>query len=144
MDFGTTDELVEQLYRVTRQEQARIQAGLKARGLNIIQARTLVFIWRHPGVIQKDLSQYLAKPDATTTNVLKVLENKQLIIRRIPADNERQKQLFLAPAGQTLVDAVQGEFGQLEAQVSSVLAPEEKQQLLTLLRRIDQHLQDLP
>lgn len=140
MNFGTDNELVEQLYRVTHQEQNLIQAGLKAQDLNILQARALVFIAQHPGTIQRELSAYLAKPSATTTNILKVLEAKQLISRRIQADNERQKQLFLLPAGQALISTVQGIFADLEAQITAPLSPEEAQMMLGLLRRINQHL----
>ncbi|MCI1986085.1 MAG: MarR family transcriptional regulator [Lactobacillus sp.] len=136
MNLGTDNELVEHLFRLTREEQQFVQHQLKRHGLNVLQAQALNFIAQHPAAIQKALSQYLGKQEATTTNLLKVLESRQLILRRVAADNERQKKLYLTPEGQELVQVVHAVFIDLETRVSTPLTDEEKQLMLALLKRI--------
>jgi len=137
MNLGTDNELVEQLFQVTREEKKFIQRELKQYGLNVLQAQALNFIANNPGSIQKELSRYLGKQEASTTNILKVLETQQLVIRRVAADNERRKKLYLSPAGQELVQSVHNVFIELEQRVSAPLDDEEKQAMLVLLRRIN-------
>ena len=136
MDLGNDNELVETIFQVTRGEQHFIQKRLKQHHLNMRQAQTLNFISHHPGAIQKELSRYLGKPEATTTNIIKALEARDLISRQITKDNERQKQLFLAPEGQVLVQSVRQIFIDLDEHVSIPVTSEEKQVLLSLLTRI--------
>jgi DNA-binding MarR family transcriptional regulator len=138
MSSGTDNELVEQLFHLNRAEQSYVQRELKQFGLNILQSRTLHFIARHPGAIQKELSRYLSKQEATTTNILKVLEARQLIVRQVPASNERQKQLYLLPAGQELVQSVHGVFVGLEQRISVPLTATEKDTLVQLLQRLNE------
>ncbi|WP_127848781.1 MarR family winged helix-turn-helix transcriptional regulator [Lacticaseibacillus hulanensis] len=137
MDLGADNELVEQIFRLTREEQSFIQRELKQFGINILQARTLNFIAQHPAAIQKELSRYLSKQEATTTNILKALETKKLVERKVPAENERLKQLYLLPDGQVLVQKVRSVFIDLEKRVTAPLSGEEKQLMLRLLRRIN-------
>jgi DNA-binding MarR family transcriptional regulator len=136
MDLGTADELVEQIFQITHQEQLFIQQELKQSGLNVMQAQTLNFIAQHPGTIQKKLSQYLGKSEATTTNVIKVLVQRRLVVRRVASINTRQKQLYLLPDGQELVQSVRQVFVELEQRVSAPLDETEKQTLLALLKRV--------
>ncbi|KRK73820.1 MarR family winged helix-turn-helix transcriptional regulator [Lacticaseibacillus nasuensis] len=136
MELGIDDELVEHVFRLTQAEQQFIQRRLKQSGLNVLQAQTLNFIATHPASIQRNLSHYLGKSAATTTNILKVLEARQLITRRADPDNSREKRLYLLPAGQDLVTAVRAVFIALERRVSAPLTPPEKTQLLALLDRI--------
>ena len=140
MNLDVPNVLTEQIRQVTQAEQQIIHRNLKQLDLNLIQARALNFIAQHPAAIQKELSQYLGKPNATTTNILKVLEARQLIVRRVQAGNERQKQLYLLPDGQELMQAINHLFMTLEAQVAAPLSAAEQQTLLTLLQRVNQYL----
>lgn len=141
MNLGTDNELVEHIFQLTRAEQKFIQHALKQYGLNVLQAQALNFIAKHPAAIQRTLSHYLSKPEATTTNILKVLESRQLIVRRISATNERQKKLYLSPEGQELVQAVRAVFIDLENRVSAPLSANEKELMLQLLQRINDQVQ---
>ncbi|WP_461215117.1 MarR family winged helix-turn-helix transcriptional regulator [Lacticaseibacillus sp. GG6-2] len=137
MDLGTQDELVENIFQITRDERQFISHQLKQHGLNVVQAQALNFIADHPGAIQRKLSHYLGKQEATTTNILKALEARELVVRRVATDNERQKQLYLSPQGQELVQSVHAVFIELEKRVSAPLTPDEKNVLLKLLKRIN-------
>ncbi|MFD1486033.1 MarR family winged helix-turn-helix transcriptional regulator [Lacticaseibacillus baoqingensis] len=136
MDLGSENELVEHIFHITRSEQHFVQQQLKKVGLNVLQAQALNYIAQHPAAIQKAVSQYLGKQEATTTNLLKALEARQLILRRKTVANERQKQLYLTPEGQESVQTVRAVFIDLEQRVSAPLSAAEKTQLITLLKRI--------
>lgn len=82
------------------------------------------------------MAVYLGKQDATVTNILKTLEKQAYIYREIPADNERQKKLYLTEKGQDLIKEIQQIFRDLENQITSSLEEEEQQQLKQLLKKI--------
>lgn len=140
MDLGSEDELIESLFLLTRKEQRFIQRNLKQYGLNVMQAKALNFIAQHPGAIQKELSHYLSKQEASTTNILKVLESRRFIVRRITAANERKKKLYLSPDGQELVQSVRRVFVDLEKRVSATLSATERKTMIQLLARINEQV----
>lgn len=130
------DNLSENLYQAGLMQQKYIETRLKEIGLTTHQARTLNFIANSSGTIQKKLAVYLGKQDATVTNILKTLEKQAYIYREIPADNERQKKLYLTEKGQDLIKEIQQIFRDLENQITSFLEEEEQQQLKQLLKKI--------
>ncbi|WP_321388282.1 MarR family transcriptional regulator [uncultured Enterococcus sp.] len=113
---------------------------LKKIGLNVQQARTLNYIFANPGTIQKGLAAYLGKQDATITNLLKSLEKKQLILRKIPDDNERQKQLYLTEKGSATVEKIQALFSELEQTLSDLLSEAELAAAMQLMKKLNQPL----
>ncbi|MFC4771291.1 MarR family winged helix-turn-helix transcriptional regulator [Enterococcus hermanniensis] len=130
------DTLSENIYLVNLMQQDFIDTRLKKIGLTAHQARTLNYIGFNPGVIQKKLANYLGKQDATVTNILKVLEKKDYIERKIPVDNERQKNLFLTGRGLELTKEIQQIFADLNNHVTNLLDKEEQYQLKKLLKKI--------
>lgn len=136
MNLGADDQIVDKIFQVSQSEKNVIHRQLKTFGLNAIQARALNFIAEHPGTIQKSLSEHLGKPGATTTNILKVLETSGLIVRRVQETNERQKQLYLSPAGQETAAAVRQIFIEMENRIRALLANNEQELLLRLLDQV--------
>lgn len=63
------------------------------------QAMILSFIGAHPGLIQKQIVTLTQRRAATVSALLKKLEDAELITRTIPANNTRNKQLFLTDQG---------------------------------------------
>ena len=136
MELGKKDELSENLFLVNSIQQVYIHTQLKTMGLNIQQSRALNYISEHSGTIQKELVNYLGKQKATVTNVLKALEERNLIVRRVPEHNERQKQLFLTAEGAAAVQQVQQIFVDIEGKINAGLTKEEHAQLLNLLQKV--------
>lgn len=130
------DTLSENIYLVNLMQQEFIDTRLKKIGLTAHQARALNYIGFNPGVIQKKLANYLGKQDATVTNILKVLEKKVYIERKIPVDNERQKNLFLTEQGLELTQEIRKIFDDLNQHVIDGLAEDEQVQLKKLLKKI--------
>ncbi|MBL1225736.1 MarR family winged helix-turn-helix transcriptional regulator [Enterococcus sp. BWR-S5] len=140
MNFSTTESLSEQIYAIHNKQQEYIQMRLKKIDLNVQQARTLNYIFANPGTIQKSLAAYLGKQDATITNLLKSLEKKQLILRKIPDDNERQKQLYLTEKGSVVVEKIQALFSELEQTLSDLLSETELADAMQLMKKLNQPL----
>lgn len=140
MKINPTEGLSEQLYSVHNLQQEFIQTRLKGIGLNIQQARTLNYVFANPGTIQKRLAAYLGKQDATVTNLLKNLEKKHYLLRKIPDDNERQKQLYLTDKGITAVKKIQAIFNELEQSLADILSESEQVTVTQLIKRIRHQL----
>lgn len=111
-------------------------------GLNAQQGRMISYISEHQeeGLIQKNVAQHFNRRDATITSMLKGLEKNGYIQRKIQSDNERQKNLYVLPKGQELIQDFERVFAQVEQEIVSALTPEEQQSLLKLLTKVNQNL----
>lgn len=131
-----SDSISEKIYQISNLQQNSVAQSLKYLELNPIQARSLNYIAQHPGTIQKNLAGYLEKPNATVTNILKTLEKADFIKRKIPVENERQKQLFLTAAGERVIGEVEQIFAQLNALVELELTAKEIDSLNQVLPKV--------
>ncbi|GIO32066.1 MULTISPECIES: MarR family winged helix-turn-helix transcriptional regulator [Paenibacillus] len=111
-------------------------------GLNAQQGRMISYIAQHQdkGLIQKDLAQAFQRREASITSMLQGLEKKGYVERKIPADNERQKNIYVLPKGEELIDAFEGAFANVENEIIQALSAEEQETLLKLLSKINQRL----
>lgn len=75
--------------------------------------------------------------------MLKVLEKQGYVSRRIPDDNERQKQLYLEAKGEELIASINAVFAALETEVRDALPENERESLVKNLNRIQSRLDKL-
>ncbi|WP_407894103.1 MarR family winged helix-turn-helix transcriptional regulator [Lacticaseibacillus sp. N501-2] len=140
MELENEHSVVEALYRLNTLNQGHILAKLRELTLTIHQARSLLFIAKHPQTSQKHLADYLGKQDATVTNLVKVLEKRDLVSRFVVPGNERQKAVSLTAKGQALVVKIHGVFRDREAAIEQLLSAPEHTELLQLLQRLTREL----
>lgn len=116
--------------------------SIRELGLNSQQGMILGYINEHQseGLIQKDLAEVFNRKDATITSMLKGLEKKGYIERRIPKNNERQKNIYLLPKGEELIDDFEKIFSQVESGITDLLTIEERNTLEKLLSKINHSL----
>lgn len=116
--------------------------SIKQLGLNSQQGRVLDYIYNHQdeGIIQKDLADVFNKRGATITSMLKGLEKKGYIERRIPKDNERQKNIYLLSKGEELINDFNEAFSKVESSITDSLTVEERNTLEKLLSKINHSL----
>ncbi|ANK65309.1 hypothetical protein AYR54_08700 [Loigolactobacillus backii] len=141
MKIDNSNNLSERLHLVVAQETDFIHAQLSELGLNNQQARLLKYVSEHPGTIQKDVAEYLNRQNATVTNMLKLMAKRGYIVRKIPADNERQKQIFLEPKGEKLLGSINATFASLEAEIESAVPQKEQAAFIRNLERITKKLE---
>jgi len=118
------------------EETALINEQLKSLGLNSQQARLLKYVNEHPGSIQKDVATFLGRQTATLTNMLKPLTQQGYISRKIPDDNERQKQLFIEPKGSDALTSINEIFNNLESATQAVIPADEQATVTRNLKQL--------
>lgn len=136
------ESLAERIYQLSILQQNEVLTQLKKVQLNSLQARSLTYINQYPGTMQRDVAIYLGKKQATVTNILKGLQERQFIYREIPKDNERQKNIFLTREGKQIVSQVNQIFEQLDEKVRSGLTKEEQKQLKENLLKVENHFKE--
>ncbi|MNT62645.1 Transcriptional regulator SlyA [compost metagenome] len=72
--------------------------------------------------------------------MLQGLEQKGFIERKIPANNERQKNIYVLPKAIELIVDFQDSFQKVEEEIIQVLSDEEKQVLKKLLIKINERI----
>lgn len=111
-------------------------------GLNSQQGRMIGYIYEHQdeGIIQKDLADAFQRKGASITSMLQGLEKKGYIERRIPKDNERQKNIYVLPKGVALINDFNEIFLEVEESITKNLSNKEKEELLSLLIKVNKSL----
>ncbi|MGO4529458.1 MarR family winged helix-turn-helix transcriptional regulator [Paenibacillus sp. 2TAF8] len=111
-------------------------------GLNAQQGRVIGYIYEHQekGLIQKNLADVFNRRDATITSMLKGLEKNGYIVRKIPANNERQKNLYVLPKGEQVIQDIEQMFATVENEIVKSLTDEEQATLMRLLTKVNQNL----
>ncbi|MGF6355280.1 MarR family transcriptional repressor of mepA [Paenibacillus sp. 4624] len=111
-------------------------------GLNAQQGRIIGYIYEHQdeGLIQKNLADVFNRRDATITSMLKGLEKNGYIVRKIPANNERQKNLYVLPKGEKVIQDIEQMFSTVENEIVKSLSEEEQATLIRLLTKVNQNL----
>lgn len=108
-----TDNTISALIReISIKEQYTLSTALAPSNVTPSQAMLLHYIAKNPGAIQKDIVEIMQRRPATVSTLLKKMENDGLIIREIPANNTRNKELKITTKGQAIVDTF------IEAQVT--------------------------
>ena len=116
--------------------------AMKDLKINQQQARVIAYIAENQdmGLIQKDLAEVFHRRGASITSMLQGLERNGYIERRIPKDNERQKNLYILPKGLSIVQQINQIFDRSESNLISSLTENERVELLRILEKIDRNL----
>ncbi|ALP38267.1 MarR family transcriptional regulator [Paenibacillus sp. IHB B 3084] len=120
----------------------RADESIKELGLNAQQGKMISYIYENQenDLIQKDLADRFHLRGASITSILQGLEQKGFIERKIPANNERQKNIYALPKGIELIEAFSDSFQKVEDEIVQALTEEEKQILEEMLIRINERL----
>ena len=83
----------------------RLHQALNAYGFTITpeQWAILIGLWEEDGISQTQLAERAIKDKPTTTRILKLLENQDLVYRQKDATDRRAQQVFLTDKGKKLV-----------------------------------------
>lgn len=113
-------ELANTIYRLGHIERILIDRELAPYNLRMNHARVLNYLNRHPGSSQIELAHFLDYRQASLTNLIKQLEKKKMIIRKIDPQNKRLKRLYLLDNGQKLLKRTDKIFDNLNALMSDI------------------------
>lgn len=111
---------------------------LKQDGLTSAQLEFLVFLKERSDHLtsQKDISDHFGVKHTTTINILKKLEEKQLIYREVNKTNAKYRNVHLTPKGTGKVMEMRRKREAIDARIIDGMTEEEQAELLRLLERV--------
>jgi DNA-binding MarR family transcriptional regulator len=118
-------------------------AGLAAIGLEPRQFALLNYVALGEGQSQQALGEALRVPASRMVSIVDDLEQRGLLERRRNPDDRRAHALYLTPAGEQVLAEGRRVAMENEERICAPLAPEEREQLVGLLRRLAAD-QDMP
>lgn len=106
-------------------------------GLDLTQKQTatLWLINGNPGVSQVSIAAVLGMDRATMMSVVDRLEDRGLVIRKRSTADRRRQELYLTPAGQSLLRKVKARITEHEERFKSLFTPAELAALLAALQK---------
>ncbi|NQX65905.1 MarR family transcriptional regulator [Paenibacillus alba] len=142
MDTNPDTPFLEMLQLIGLKLKRQADESIKELGLNSQQGKLIAFIHEHQeqGLIQKDLSERFHVRGASITSMLQGLEKKGYIERKIPAHNERQKNIYVLPKGLALINDFELSFQRVEEKIVQNLNEDDQQVLQQLLTKINHNL----
>ncbi|MDU0202101.1 MULTISPECIES: MarR family winged helix-turn-helix transcriptional regulator [Paenibacillus] len=116
--------------------------SIKELGLNAQQGKIIGYIYENQDteLIQRDLAERFHLRGASITGMLQGLEQRGFIERKIPVNNERQKNIYVLPKAVELIEDFNESFQKVEDEIVQVLSEDEKQILKELLIKINDRL----
>lgn len=113
---------------------------LKDTDITVMQLRVLKYLQRHPEESQiADLSEFFDVSHVSMIHVVNALEDKGYV-RREPIRRSRGKKIILTDEGKKLADDNEGRIDQLEEAMTDGFTEEEKEELLRMLKKINDNL----
>lgn len=111
---------------------------LKEIDLTLSQARILLFLdqERHRIIRQQDIEKALNLTNPTVSGLLCRLEEKEFIKRRIQADDQRCRNIFLTEKAEQIIDSIYQNVRFIERLLFEDLSNEEIKTLCKLLNKV--------
>lgn len=120
--------------------QKMIFLRLKDTGLTIGQPKVLDYLKNHDGSAQKDIASGCHIEQASLTSILSGMEKKNLISRKISADDKRSLKVFMTEKGREMQKRIEQEFDVLESQAFRNFTEQEYNNLIMSLEKIYSNL----
>lgn len=114
-----------------------------AEGASYARIRLMGYIDRHTSVRSVDLMQAFGFAPRTITDAVDALERDGLAMRMPDTVDRRVKNITLTEAGLTLLRAVDPVLGQFGYELFHVLDLQERQQLASLMKKLNSRLDTL-
>ncbi|MCT4456246.1 MarR family transcriptional regulator [Lactiplantibacillus paraplantarum] len=122
-------------HQVVRGEEVLVREKM-ANHVPTQQLMVLTYIAAHPGIIQRNIVELIGRKAATVSVMLKNMEQQGLIIRQIPSDNSRNKNIFVTDDGQKLAETFKATRQRVHQEMLANLSADERQQLQQLVAKV--------
>lgn len=96
----------------------------------------LMLIGRNPGIRQTALSRAIGLDKSTLTPAIADLTRRGFVERRRDAHDKRAAQVFLTPAGETVLVELTRRAARHEQTIERIVGKQNKPQLMAVLRRL--------
>ena len=125
------------LARVFQKIDARSERFFRSQELNTAQFDVLAKVGAASGLTQQELADALLVTKGNISQLVDRMERQGLVVR---CQDGRKNTLYLTEAGRRLFETVVPAQEALVAELLAPLAPDEQEQLLALLRKLDHGL----
>ncbi|QWH04166.1 MarR family transcriptional regulator (plasmid) [Bacillus mycoides] len=118
----------------------KVNNDLESEGLTASQARVLYYLYESEGTIQSQIQKYLSIKSSSLTRLIDTLEKKGLVVRRTTTEDARTKKIFLTPEGTNKKEKLFEARDETEADIIKPLSPDECNELIASLTKIQKEL----
>ena len=133
-------ELLEEVAVTSRKLRTLFDARVRAKGLTLARARTLIHLVRKDGMTQRELAEILEIEGPTLVRLLDGLETQGLIERQPVEGDRRAKQIALTREGRRFSEEVKKIADDLREEVLGDIAEAELRAATTTLRAVAQKI----
>lgn len=105
------------------------------------QGRTMMYIDKHPGIIQRELADKFHLRNASVTNMLKNLERDGYIQRKQDEKSARIKRIYTTELGKEQIVEIKKSFDSVLAKLSNRVDESLIDQLIPLLKELNEQIQ---
>ena len=112
-------------------------------GLTVVQLRIIGFIWQMGPQTLSDISQNIHHDRSTLSRSAAALEKQGLIIREPNRRHKKSPFLCLSDKGKSIMEEINPAYRKRAEKLTSVLTNKEQEQLVHLLEKLKDHVEDL-
>lgn len=117
-----------------RQAQIYMNHSLQPHDITASEYPFLMYLSRHDGAIQEEISVYLYIDKAATTRCIRSLEKKGFLVRHKDSGDRRCNRVFLTPRGKELEPVLRQAAGRFNDFLLESLPDEDQDRLITYLK----------
>lgn len=137
LQFGTLEHSAGFVMRIAQLTVfERIFSVMPPDTIKMSEFTILLAVSENPGVRQGVLADVLKIKWPNMTKLVRELEDRGLLNRRVPPNDRRSVELHVTEAGQKEVEKASALFSRLDRMIFDMLDEDEHDQLLNLLRKI--------
>ena len=109
-------------------------AEVSNRQISLAQIQALRYVWRHDHVLMGDLAKGLSITYPSATNMVKRLERRKLVRRKVNPIDRREVEVVLTEAGRAMVEQMERKRGERLAATLAAMTDEDRAALMKGLR----------
>jgi DNA-binding MarR family transcriptional regulator len=138
------DEVLDLVHTVMHQVRSQQYRVLRAGGHEIthMESKVLGYLARHPEATQRDMARSTGRDKAQLARLIKNLRERGLLTSRADPADRRNLRLSLTADGKSVLHTLQQQSARLASKAVAALGAAEVRQLVTLLRRVQQNLDE--
>jgi MarR family transcriptional regulator, repressor for mepA len=127
-----------ELFRSIMQAQRKAaEEWVRERGLTFEQAVVIGYLEQRPGAKQRDIADMNRTTPGNVSLMLKVLEGRGLVERRVEGGDERSKRVYATAAGIELVAGLNEAMADVDETIFAPLTASEQTTLESLLDKVN-------
>lgn len=128
------------LLRINRHHRRALKCALAPYGYVGVMHLIVLYISRHPGSSQEEITSFYALDKASVARDARRLEDLGHIERNILPENRRQYKLDLTDAGRDMIRVIDRAEEQFQKSLTAGISPEDWAQLEILLKRLEENV----